>query len=168
MRILHFFIMFFLILLNVGSQVAEYLVPRIRSIPANGSTKPTYLRFLTGIKAYSQIFSVSEKLKNSFVFVVNYFCDLNYEQQSNLVWVVINYIFTFHNYYAETCFWCKEKQTCAWRLNNIQHGMSISEFFENIILIVIKAHLCLFHQGYAEIFNVRVYNRENSTILLKM
>ncbi|XP_044460732.1 chlorophyll(ide) b reductase NOL, chloroplastic isoform X2 [Mangifera indica] len=37
--------------------VAENLVPRIRSIPANGSTKPTYLRFLTGVKAYSQIFS---------------------------------------------------------------------------------------------------------------
>ncbi|KAL6289122.1 hypothetical protein ACE6H2_006632 [Prunus campanulata] len=37
--------------------VAEYLVPNIRSIPANGSMKPTYIRFLTGIKAYSQIFS---------------------------------------------------------------------------------------------------------------
>ncbi|CAK7325140.1 unnamed protein product [Dovyalis caffra] len=38
--------------------VAEYLVPNIRSIPANGTTKPTYIRFLTGVKAYSQIFSV--------------------------------------------------------------------------------------------------------------
>ncbi|XP_008231784.1 PREDICTED: chlorophyll(ide) b reductase NOL, chloroplastic [Prunus mume] len=37
--------------------VAEYLVPNIRSVPANGSMKPTYIRFLTGIKAYSQIFS---------------------------------------------------------------------------------------------------------------
>ncbi|XP_023550435.1 chlorophyll(ide) b reductase NOL, chloroplastic [Cucurbita pepo subsp. pepo] len=37
--------------------VAEYLVPNIRSIPANGSTRPTYIRFLTGLKAYSQIFS---------------------------------------------------------------------------------------------------------------
>ncbi|XP_058212977.1 chlorophyll(ide) b reductase NOL, chloroplastic isoform X3 [Rhododendron vialii] len=38
-------------------QVAESLVPSIRSIPANGSMKPTYIRFLTGLKAYSQIFS---------------------------------------------------------------------------------------------------------------
>ncbi|CAK9157277.1 unnamed protein product [Ilex paraguariensis] len=37
--------------------VAEYLVPSIRSIPTNGSTKPTYIRFLTGLKAYSHIFS---------------------------------------------------------------------------------------------------------------
>lgn len=37
--------------------VAEYLVPNIRSIPTNGSTKATYIRFLTGLKAYSQIFS---------------------------------------------------------------------------------------------------------------
>ncbi|BBG96799.1 NYC1-like protein, partial [Prunus dulcis] len=28
--------------------VAEYLVPNIRSVPANGSMKPTYIRFLTG------------------------------------------------------------------------------------------------------------------------
>ncbi|KAI8560703.1 hypothetical protein RHMOL_Rhmol04G0277300 [Rhododendron molle] len=41
-------------------QVAESLVPSIRSIPANGSTKPTYIRFLTGLKAYSQIFSVKD------------------------------------------------------------------------------------------------------------
>ncbi|XVF82637.1 hypothetical protein PTKIN_Ptkin16aG0065100 [Pterospermum kingtungense] len=38
-------------------QVAEYLVPNIRSIPENGSWKPTYIRFLTGFKAYSKIFS---------------------------------------------------------------------------------------------------------------
>ncbi|CAN0839617.1 Probable inactive leucine-rich repeat receptor-like protein kinase At3g03770 [Linum grandiflorum] len=38
--------------------VAEYLVPNIRSIPGNGSKRPTYIRFLTGLKAYSQIFSV--------------------------------------------------------------------------------------------------------------
>ncbi|KAK7283958.1 hypothetical protein RIF29_13708 [Crotalaria pallida] len=37
--------------------VAEYLVPNIRSVPADGSMKPTYIRFLTGLKAYSQIFS---------------------------------------------------------------------------------------------------------------
>ncbi|RAL49920.1 hypothetical protein DM860_002211 [Cuscuta australis] len=37
--------------------VANYLVPNIRSIPTRGSTKPTYIRFLTGLKAYSQIFS---------------------------------------------------------------------------------------------------------------
>lgn len=39
-------------------QVAEYLVPNIRAIPASGSMKPTYIRFLTGIKAYTKIFSV--------------------------------------------------------------------------------------------------------------
>ncbi|KAL5708736.1 chlorophyll(ide) b reductase [Ranunculus cassubicifolius] len=37
--------------------VAEYLIPNIRSIPSNQSAKPTYIRFLTGLKAYSQIFS---------------------------------------------------------------------------------------------------------------
>ncbi|KAK3228617.1 hypothetical protein Dsin_000498 [Dipteronia sinensis] len=45
------------VLAEPAEVVAEYLVPRIRSIPANGSSRPTYLRFLTGIKAYSQIFS---------------------------------------------------------------------------------------------------------------
>ncbi|KAF3434349.1 hypothetical protein FNV43_RR25452 [Rhamnella rubrinervis] len=38
--------------------VAEYLVPNIRSIIANGSMKPTYIRFLTVLKAYTKIFSV--------------------------------------------------------------------------------------------------------------
>ncbi|KAK6933664.1 Short-chain dehydrogenase/reductase SDR [Dillenia turbinata] len=37
--------------------VAEFLVPNIRSIPTSGARKPTYIRFLTGLKAYSQIFS---------------------------------------------------------------------------------------------------------------
>lgn len=37
--------------------VAQYLVPKVRSIAGSGSTKPTYIRFLTGMKAYSQIFS---------------------------------------------------------------------------------------------------------------
>ncbi|KAH7548402.1 hypothetical protein JRO89_XS14G0120600 [Xanthoceras sorbifolium] len=45
------------VLAEPAEVVAEYLVPRIRSILTNGSTRPTYLRFLTGIKAYSQIFS---------------------------------------------------------------------------------------------------------------
>ncbi|KAJ9159674.1 hypothetical protein P3X46_025160 [Hevea brasiliensis] len=45
------------VLAEPAEVVAEYLVPNIRSIPANGSMKPTYIRFLTGIKAYSQIFS---------------------------------------------------------------------------------------------------------------
>ncbi|XP_037495668.1 chlorophyll(ide) b reductase NOL, chloroplastic-like [Jatropha curcas] len=45
------------VLAEPAEVVAEYLVPNIRSIPANGSRKPTYIRFLTGIKAYSQIFS---------------------------------------------------------------------------------------------------------------
>ncbi|KAK1369460.1 hypothetical protein POM88_035552 [Heracleum sosnowskyi] len=38
------------------NQVAKYLVPTIRSIPANGSTKPTCIHLLIGIKAYSKIF----------------------------------------------------------------------------------------------------------------
>ncbi|KAK3003882.1 hypothetical protein RJ639_019714 [Escallonia herrerae] len=45
------------VLAEPAEEVAKYLVPNIRSIPANGSTKPTYIRFLTGLKAYSQIFS---------------------------------------------------------------------------------------------------------------
>ncbi|XP_015936966.1 chlorophyll(ide) b reductase NOL, chloroplastic isoform X4 [Arachis duranensis] len=45
------------VLAEPAEVVAEYLVPNIRSIPTNGSMKPTYIRFLTGLKAYSQIFS---------------------------------------------------------------------------------------------------------------
>ncbi|XP_027162711.1 chlorophyll(ide) b reductase NOL, chloroplastic isoform X2 [Coffea eugenioides] len=45
------------ILAEPAEVVARYLVPNIRSIPISGSTKPTYIRFLTGWKAYSQIFS---------------------------------------------------------------------------------------------------------------
>ncbi|XP_021715288.1 chlorophyll(ide) b reductase NOL, chloroplastic-like isoform X1 [Chenopodium quinoa] len=45
------------VLAEPAEVVAEYLVPNIRSIAGNGSTKPTYIRFLTGVKAYSQIFS---------------------------------------------------------------------------------------------------------------
>ncbi|KAK1374156.1 chlorophyll(Ide) b reductase NOL, chloroplastic [Heracleum sosnowskyi] len=45
------------VLAEPAELVAKYLVPSIRSIPANGSTRPTYIRFLTGIKAYSKIFS---------------------------------------------------------------------------------------------------------------
>ncbi|PKU64606.1 chlorophyll(ide) b reductase NOL, chloroplastic isoform X1 [Dendrobium catenatum] len=37
--------------------VAEYLVRSVRSVPTSGNQKPTYIRFLTGLKAYSQIFS---------------------------------------------------------------------------------------------------------------
>ncbi|KAH7690061.1 Short-chain dehydrogenase/reductase SDR protein [Dioscorea alata] len=37
--------------------VAENLVPSIRSVPSRQSMRPTYIRFLTGLKAYSQIFS---------------------------------------------------------------------------------------------------------------
>ncbi|TKY68492.1 Chlorophyll(ide) b reductase NOL [Spatholobus suberectus] len=49
------------VLAEPAEVVAEYLVPNIRSIPANGSMKPTYIRFLTGLRAYSQIFSVKIK-----------------------------------------------------------------------------------------------------------
>ncbi|KAL9262801.1 Chlorophyll(ide) b reductase NOL, chloroplastic-like protein [Drosera capensis] len=45
------------VLAEPAEVVAEYLVPNIRSIAANGTTRPTYIRFLTGLKAYSQIFA---------------------------------------------------------------------------------------------------------------
>ncbi|KAL9247926.1 hypothetical protein vseg_021303 [Gypsophila vaccaria] len=45
------------VLAEPADVVAEYLVPNLRSIAGSGSTKPTYIRFLTGLKAYSQIFS---------------------------------------------------------------------------------------------------------------
>ncbi|CAH9111702.1 unnamed protein product [Cuscuta epithymum] len=44
------------ILAEPADVVSKYLVPKIRSIPTSGSTKPTYIHFLTGLKAYSQIF----------------------------------------------------------------------------------------------------------------
>ncbi|XP_039021632.1 chlorophyll(ide) b reductase NOL, chloroplastic-like isoform X1 [Hibiscus syriacus] len=54
----HFQAKFFInVLAEPAEVVADYLVPNIRSIPASGSWKPTYIRFLTGLKAYSQIFS---------------------------------------------------------------------------------------------------------------
>ncbi|KAH7433869.1 hypothetical protein KP509_07G090000 [Ceratopteris richardii] len=45
------------VLAEPADTVAEFLVPRVREVSQNGSTKPTYIRFLTGIKAYSQILS---------------------------------------------------------------------------------------------------------------
>ncbi|XP_068635195.1 chlorophyll(ide) b reductase NOL, chloroplastic [Aristolochia californica] len=45
------------VLAEPAEVVAAYLVPSIRSILSDGSMKPTYIRFLTGLKAYSQIFS---------------------------------------------------------------------------------------------------------------
>ncbi|WOL18114.1 hypothetical protein Cni_G26907 [Canna indica] len=42
--------------------VAASLVPSIRSIPSSQSKKPKYIRFLTGFKAYSQIFSVKKTI----------------------------------------------------------------------------------------------------------
>ncbi|CAA0831461.1 Chlorophyll(ide) b reductase NOL- chloroplastic [Striga hermonthica] len=45
------------VLAEPAEVVAQYLVPNIRSVPTSGSAKPTYIRFLTGLKAYSQIFS---------------------------------------------------------------------------------------------------------------
>uniref|UniRef100_A0A803N8D7 chlorophyll(ide) b reductase n=1 Tax=Chenopodium quinoa TaxID=63459 RepID=A0A803N8D7_CHEQI len=53
------------VLAEPAEVVAEYLVPNIRSIAGNGSTKPTYIRFLTGVKAYSQIFSDMESEEGS-------------------------------------------------------------------------------------------------------
>ncbi|XP_028077812.1 chlorophyll(ide) b reductase NOL, chloroplastic-like isoform X1 [Camellia sinensis] len=56
------------VLVEPAEVVAEYLVPNIRSVPANGLSKPIYIRFLTGLKAYSQIFSVKwkKKMKRTF------------------------------------------------------------------------------------------------------
>lgn len=45
------------VLAEPADTVAEFLVPRVRGLSKNGSTKPTYIRFLTGFKAYSQIIS---------------------------------------------------------------------------------------------------------------
>ncbi|XP_048569415.1 chlorophyll(ide) b reductase NOL, chloroplastic-like isoform X4 [Triticum urartu] len=45
------------ILAETADVVADYLVPNIREIPTKQSMKPTYIRFLTGLKAYSRIFS---------------------------------------------------------------------------------------------------------------
>ncbi|KAF7052422.1 hypothetical protein CFC21_060517 [Triticum aestivum] len=45
------------ILAETPDVVADYLVPNIREIPTKQSMKPTYIRFLTGLKAYSRIFS---------------------------------------------------------------------------------------------------------------
>ncbi|MCO5573307.1 hypothetical protein L7F22_027076 [Adiantum nelumboides] len=45
------------VLAEPADTVAEFLVPRVRALSENGSTKPTYIRFLTGFKAYSQILS---------------------------------------------------------------------------------------------------------------
>ncbi|KNA18128.1 hypothetical protein SOVF_073530 [Spinacia oleracea] len=45
------------VLAEPAEVVAEYLVPNVRSVAGSGSTKPTYVRFLTGLKAYTQIFS---------------------------------------------------------------------------------------------------------------
>ncbi|XP_010667593.1 chlorophyll(ide) b reductase NOL, chloroplastic isoform X2 [Beta vulgaris subsp. vulgaris] len=45
------------VLAEPAEVVAEYLVPNVRSMAGSGSTRPTYIRFLTGLKAYSQIFS---------------------------------------------------------------------------------------------------------------
>ncbi|KAL3648224.1 hypothetical protein CASFOL_007648 [Castilleja foliolosa] len=45
------------VLAEPAEVVAQYLVPNIRFVPENGSGRPTYIRFLTGLKAYSQIFS---------------------------------------------------------------------------------------------------------------
>ncbi|XP_059063465.1 chlorophyll(ide) b reductase NOL, chloroplastic isoform X2 [Cryptomeria japonica] len=43
------------VLAEPADTVAEFLVPRIRAVPVKTSLKPTYIRFLTGFKAYSQI-----------------------------------------------------------------------------------------------------------------
>ncbi|KAK1383976.1 hypothetical protein POM88_021711 [Heracleum sosnowskyi] len=53
---------------TIFTLVAKYLVPTIRSIPANGSTKPTCIHLLTGIKAYSKIFWLMDQ-QDLFTFI---------------------------------------------------------------------------------------------------
>jgi len=90
------------------TQVADYLVPNIREIPSNQSMKPTYIRFLTGLKAYSRIFSVRSLWITGAVFnyfltslMYRFFCICN--TPSPIL-------------PAETCFWCSKKQVCYWGL----------------------------------------------------
>ncbi|GJP46295.1 hypothetical protein CLOM_g5599 [Closterium sp. NIES-68] len=39
-----------------AEEVAQFLVPRVREVPASGANTSTYIRFLTKPKAFSQIF----------------------------------------------------------------------------------------------------------------
>lgn len=129
-----FFVFLFFTFVWCGiSQVAEYLVPNIRSVPANGSTKPTYIRFLTGIKAYWQIFSVkkwknlpplfSPLIKNIYtenLFLFSFFQEyipkfVSCEYENFVCWSPNSYPF-YLPCYTEICFWCQKKQICAWRL----------------------------------------------------
>lgn len=70
--------------------------------------KPTYIRFLTGLKAYSRIFSVRTLLIMGDVFNYSltswqhqFFCICNSPSMISP---------------AETCFWCSKKQVCYWGL----------------------------------------------------
>jgi len=44
------------VLAEPADTVAKFLVPRVRAVSGKESFKPTYIRFLNGFKAYSQIF----------------------------------------------------------------------------------------------------------------
>ncbi|CAI5955372.1 unnamed protein product, partial [Closterium sp. NIES-65] len=39
-----------------AEEVAQFLVPRVREVPASGASTSTYIKFLTKPKAFSQIF----------------------------------------------------------------------------------------------------------------
>ncbi|CAI7788797.1 unnamed protein product [Closterium sp. NIES-54] len=39
-----------------AEEVAQFLVPRVREVPASGGNTSTYIKFLTKPKAFSQIF----------------------------------------------------------------------------------------------------------------
>jgi len=45
------------VLAEPADTAAKFLVPRIRAVSGKASFKPTYIRFLNGFKAYSQIFA---------------------------------------------------------------------------------------------------------------
>lgn len=89
------------------TQVADYLVPNIREIPTNQSMKPTYIRFLTGLKAYSRIFSVR---------ILDHVCCLKLflEILDNAIFCICNTPSLISP--VETSFWCSKKQVCYWGL----------------------------------------------------
>ncbi|XP_073107820.1 chlorophyll(ide) b reductase NOL, chloroplastic isoform X6 [Elaeis guineensis] len=107
--------------------VAEYLVPCIRSIPNTRSVKPTYIRFLTGLKAYSQIFSVRFFFYSFFLhplFLFGLILELylclhrtpssnsgTYQEQGMLTDTISPFfLFLLSTLLPETCLWCQKKQ----------------------------------------------------------
>ena len=51
--------------LHVTQQVANYLVPRIRTVAANDMESTTYIKYLTSVKAYQQILGVRQNYSHN-------------------------------------------------------------------------------------------------------